>query len=285
VKAFTAKPKAVTLSAPETVTDVWYHANCADGFGAAWSAWKVLGDGACYQPVRHGDPVPEVRSGMRLAIVDFAYPRETLLQIAEQVESLIVLDHHRSAAADLDGLEFARFDLSKSGARMAWEYWHPSEPLPELLAYVEDRDLWNWKLPESREVALALTQTLFSFDSWESFEVDKLRAQGAVLLSYQQSIIARALSKHHWTELAGYRIPVVNSIVFQSEIGDELCKMYPEAPFAAVWVQKTEDLQAWSLRSIGEFDVSLVAARFGGGGHRNAAGFGLPVKNLQVQGN
>ena len=66
---------------------------------------------------------------------------------------------------------------------------------------------------------------------------------------------------------------MVNSLVFQSEIGDELCKLYPDAPFAAVWCQKTESLQAWSLRSIGEFDVSVVAAQFGGGGHRNAAGF------------
>ena len=125
------------------MTDVWYHANCADGFGAAWSAWKILGDEANYQPVRHGDPIPEVHSAMRLAIVDFAYRRDQLLEIAEKVDTLIVLDHHRSAAKDLDGLDFARFDLNKSGARMAWEYWHPGVELPDLLAYVEDRDLWR----------------------------------------------------------------------------------------------------------------------------------------------
>ena len=269
-----AKPHAVIdLPAPDSITDVWYHANCADGFGAAWSAWKVLGDEATYRPVRHGDPSPEVTSSTRLAIVDFAYPREKLLELLEQVETLIVLDHHRSAAKDLEGLNFARFDLNKSGARMAWEYWHPEEELPELLAYVEDRDLWRWELPQSREVALAITQTIFSFESWETFDLQRLKTEGSVLLGYQQSIIARALTKRYTTELAGYEVPVVNSLVFQSEIGDELCKLYPDAPFAAVWCQKTESLQAWSLRSIGEFDVSVVAAQFGGGGHRNAAGF------------
>lgn len=263
----------IDLPAPDSITDVWYHANCADGFGAAWSAWKVLGDEATYRPVRHGDPSPEVTSSTRLAIVDFAYPREKLLELLEQVETLIVLDHHRSAAKDLEGLNFARFDLNKSGARMAWEYWHPEEELPELLAYVEDRDLWRWELPQSREVALAITQTIFSFESWETFDLQRLKTEGSVLLGYQQSIIARALTKRYTTELAGYEVPVVNSLVFQSEIGDELCKLYPDAPFAAVWCQKTESLQAWSLRSIGEFDVSVVAAQFGGGGHRNAAGF------------
>jgi uncharacterized protein len=274
-KVFSKPAVVMELPAPHSITDVWYHANCADGFGAAWSAWKVLGDQANYHPVRHGDPMPEIGESSRLAIVDFAYPRDQLLEIAEKVEAIVVLDHHRSAAKDLEDLPFARFDMSKSGARMAWEYWHPNNELPELLAYVEDRDLWNWLLPESREVTLAITQTIFSFDSWENFRVEQLKGEGRILLGYQLSLVARAMSKLHWTNLAGYDIPVVNSLLFQSEIGDELCKKFPEAPFAAVYYQK-DGLEAWSLRSIGEFDVSTVAAKFGGGGHRNAAGFGRP---------
>lgn len=219
--------------------------------------------------------MPSIAKEARLAIVDFAYPREMLLGLQDQVKALVVLDHHRSAASDLEGLPFARFDLAKSGARMAWEFWHPGQELPELLAYVEDRDLWNWSLPESREVALAISQSLFSFELWESFDVERLRSEGRVLLTYQESLIARALSKHHWTEIAGHRVPVVNSLLFQSELGDELCKRYPEAPFAGVYYQK-QDQEAWSLRSIGEFDVSRIAATFGGGGHRNAAGFARP---------
>lgn len=219
--------------------------------------------------------MPEFGPRSRLAIVDFAYPRQQLLDLAEQVETLIVLDHHRSAAQDLEGLPFARFDMEKSGARMAWEYWHPNVQLPELLAYVEDRDLWNWVLPESKEVTLAITQTIFSFESWEKFDVEQLKREGRTLLGYQESLIARALTKVHWVNLAGYDIPVVNSLLFQSELGDELCKKFPDAPFAAAYYQKGNQ-EAWSLRSIGEFDVSVVAAQFGGGGHRNAAGFARP---------
>lgn len=261
-----------SIPTPTSINEVWYHANCADGFGAAWSAWKILGDRATYHPVRHGDPMPAVNSSTRLAIVDFAYPREQLQELVQQVEALVVLDHHLSAAQDLEGLPYAKFDLSKSGARMAWEYWHPDEELPELLAYVEDRDLWRWALPQSREVALAISQRLPTFETWEHYVVSDLRTEGRVLLAYQESLVARALSKAHWTELSGFRIPVVNSLLFQSEIGDELCKRHPEAPFAGVYYQR-DDREAWSLRSIGEFDVSVVAAAFGGGGHRNAAGF------------
>jgi oligoribonuclease NrnB/cAMP/cGMP phosphodiesterase (DHH superfamily) len=171
--------------------------------------------------------------------------------------------------------------MSKSGARMAWEYWHPGQELPELLAYVEDRDLWNWQLPESREVALAITQTIFNFQTWENFEVEELKAEGRILLGYQQSLVARAVSKVYWVELLGHKIPVVNSLLFQSEIGDELCKKFPEAPFAGVYYQRGEN-EAWSLRSIGEFDVSDIAAKFGGGGHRNAAGFARPQLTEEI---
>ncbi len=259
------------------ITDVWYHANCADGFAAATAAWLVLGDQATYTPVRHGSPLPEIASTARVAIVDFAYSREALLNLSQRVAYLVVLDHHRSAAVDLDGLDFARFDMDKSGARMAWEFWHPQEPFPEAFAYVEDRDLWRWRLPESREVALALTQIPFEFQLWSVLDLEALKTAGRSLLGFQTSLIERAVKKAHWIELAGYRIPASNSCLFQSEVGDELCQLHPEAPFVAVYYNKGDSL-AWSLRSIGEFDVSQVAATFGGGGHRNAAGFATEVQ-------
>lgn len=260
---------------PKTITHVWYHANCADGFAAALAAWYVLGDEASYEAVKHGDPEPDIPAEANLAIVDFAYPRDQLLKIADSVCSLIVLDHHRSAARDLEDLPFAVFDLEKSGARMAWEYWHPEEECPELFAYVEDRDLWKWQLPESREVALALSQEPFDFTRWSRLSMKHLRSSGKALLGFQNRLVKRAVGKMHWTVIEGHRIPVVNSLLFQSEIGDELCKKFPEAPFSGVYYNKG-DREAWSLRSIGDFDVSEIASCFGGGGHRNASGFARP---------
>lgn len=267
------------LIAPERVTHVLYHANCADGFGAAYAAWKVLGDQAEYLPVRHGQPPPDLPDWGQVAVVDFSYPREILIELKSRVAGLMILDHHKSALQDLESLDYARFDLTKAGARMAWEFWHPDSQLPSLLAYIEDRDLWRWALPHSREISQALHSYPMGkredFALWDSLDVEDLQREGQAILRYQNLQVQRAVSRARWISLADHKIPAVNSCLFQSEIGEELCQRYPEAPFSAVWYTKDEN-QAWSLRSVGDFDVSLVAQIFGGGGHRNAAGFARP---------
>lgn len=259
------------------MTHILYHANCADGFGAALAAWLKFGDGASYLPVRHGDAMPEIPSGSRVAIVDFSFPRQQLIELERRCSELLVLDHHKSAQADLEGLSFARFDMDRSGARLAWEHWHPGTPLPDLLAYVEDRDLWRWALPDSREVSAALACYPLDFAVWRDLQTDLLKQEGRAIFRYQQTLIERASSRARLVEIAGHLVPVVNSCMLQSEIGDELCRVHFEAPFSGVYSVKSDGRQAWSLRSHGEFDVSAIAAQFGGGGHRNASGFAMEV--------
>ncbi|MCE7869439.1 DHH family phosphoesterase [bacterium CPR1] len=259
------------------ITHVLYHAHCADGFGAAFAAWSVLGEQARYLPVRHGEPPPDLPAEAHVAILDFSYARATLIELQERCQSLLVLDHHKSAQADLADLPFARFDLEKSGARLSWEYFQPLREMPELLAYVEDQDLWRFVLPESRAVSTALHGYPMDFAVWKQLSVAELVSEGRAILRYKQSLVERAASRARWTRVGGYDVPAVNSCLLQSEIGEELCQLYPEAPFAGVYYVNPKEQQAWSLRSIGEFDVSAVATLFGGGGHRNAAGFALPL--------
>ncbi len=259
-------------------THVLYHAHCADGFGAAFAAWIALGDQARYLPVRHGDPPPDLPHEAHVAILDFSYTRDTLLELAQRCQSLLVLDHHKSAQADLADLPFARFDLEKSGARLAWEHFQPLQQMPELLAYVEDQDLWRFALPDSRAVSTALHGYPMDFAVWQQLSVSELASEGRAILRYKHSLIERAISRTRWVKIGEHEVPTVNSCLLQSEIGDELCRLYPDAPFAGVYYANQKEHQAWSLRSIGEFDVSAVAALYGGGGHRNAAGFALPLE-------
>ena len=99
---------------------VIYHSGCYDGFCAAWIFWRQFPK-AEFVPANYGDDPPDVR-GKSVFVVDFSYPRETLLRMNEESSSLVVLDHHRTAQKDLEGLDFCTFDMTKSGGRLAWEF-------------------------------------------------------------------------------------------------------------------------------------------------------------------
>ena len=74
-----------------------YHGNCADGFGAAWAVRKAIPE-ADFFPGTYQEPPPDV-TDKRVVMVDFSYKRPVLLEMASQAESILILDHHKSAAA------------------------------------------------------------------------------------------------------------------------------------------------------------------------------------------
>ena len=266
---------------------VLYHANCADGFCAALAAWLKFGDSASYFPVQYGEPIPDGAlanpGGSDLYILDFSYARGTLTTLASEFRSVLVLDHHASAEKELEGLPFCRFEKNKSGAVMAWEYFFPGKPWPLLFAYVQDRDLWEWKLPGSRAVSAYLQTVPFDFKEWQevmAFSTDygRIVSQGAAILTYQQQRVHSLAKKagRIWLCRGEQRveIPAVNSAVWQSEIGEELLDLHPEAPAACVFFQVESGEWVYSLRARkGQYDVSELAKAYGGGGHAPAAGF------------
>src|SRR5438309_9630563 len=143
---------------------VIYHGACRDGFTAAWVA-AMRHPGADFQAGYFGNKAPSV-IGRSVVILDFSYPREVLETMAREAEELVLLDHHKTAEADLAGLPYAHFDMERSGAGLAWDYFFPGEPRPWLVDYVEDRDLWRFRLPDSKAVNAYLSVLPFDFAAW-----------------------------------------------------------------------------------------------------------------------
>lgn len=252
---------------------ILYHAHCTDGFGAAWAAWRLYGNGAIYRPVEHGLPPPEIPSDHEVVLLDFCYSRDEIVAMKEQHRDLLVIDHHRTAEKELEGLPYGVFDNEKSAAVLAWERFHPNEPVPRVLQYVMDRDLWLWKLPESRAVFAALSSYPMDFELWNHLDVDELAKEGVPILRYQSEVVSSLCEQARYEDLAGYRVPVVNAVAVVSELGETLLKRHPEAPFVAIYFDRGDGIRQWSLRSREDFDVSEVARLFENGGHRQAAGF------------
>lgn len=274
-------------------TFVLYHSNCPDGFGAAWAAWMALGDTASYQPVSYGKPLPELPDGARVYIVDFSFPRDVLIALAARCD-LTVLDHHATAQEALQGLPFATFDMQKSGAVLTWEHFH-AEPVPEILLYVQDRDLWQWQMPASKAINAGLWRGRErDFQVWKSIAhlwnrgvttaKERLQSSGDAI-AFSDCRMVDSLCRHpHWMRVLCYTVPAVNSPLLQSEIGHELLQIYPDAPFAVIYMTLEDGTLAYSLRArIDDFDVSVVAKEFGGGGHKAAAGFSSPARFEIIQ--
>lgn len=258
---------------------VLYHDGCDDGFGAAWAAWRALGDRATYLPVNYGQPVPDLPDGALVTILDFSYPRAVLLALRERV-MLHVLDHHKSAAEDLAGLDFAVFDMTKSGARLAWEHFHPGTKLPALLGYVEDRDLWRFALNGTRQITAYVRSFQRDFDTWAvlAWEVchtiNTPLVEGAAILRATDQLVAVHVRNARLIAFDGARVPCVNATMLQSETGAALCARFPDAPFSLTYFDRQDGRRVWSLRTAHpDVDCSVIAARHGGGGHPGAAGF------------
>jgi oligoribonuclease NrnB/cAMP/cGMP phosphodiesterase (DHH superfamily) len=254
---------------------VIFHAACMDGFGAAWAVWKKFGDADTeYLPAKYGDAPPDV-TGRDVIITDFSYKRDVMLALSKAANQLLCLDHHKTAEADLKDLPFARFDMERSGAGMTWDHFHVV-PRPWLIDYVEDRDLWRFKLPQSKEVnALINTVARESFDVWDKLSqmtVEEAAQKGAGALAFLDSYVREMLSQARRLTFAGYEgVPVVNApYVGISELVSALAE---GKQFAVGWFQREDGLYQYSLRSRGDFDVTEIAKRFGGGGHKQAAGF------------
>jgi len=251
---------------------ILYHAECADGFGAAWAIWKRFPD-AHYRAVKHGEAPPSDLAGQHIVIVDFSYARPILETIAKEAASLIVLDHHITAEQTLADLPYAYFDQKKSGAVLGWEWAH-DEPVPWLLRYVQDKDLWHWALPNSREISAALASYPFDFQLWDRFEQQELEREGRAILRYENELVTKLASHATMVQFEGATVPAVHSAVLTSQIGERLSAGHP---FCLIWHDRN-GRRYYSMRSREEgTDVGAIAASFGGGGHTHAAGFSIPL--------
>ena len=260
-----------------------YHADCPDGFGARFAFWKKYGEEMSYLPVKHGEPPPEGLEGKEVFIADFVYPKDILLDIERRAERLVVLDHHFAMREATESVKEHVFDNDRSGAGIAWGYVHPEVPLPRLIAYVQENDLWRSTLPHSREVASYLSTIPFDLAVWDRLmaEMDddaafqKIVEKGTAFREYQDHACAILAGYAEEVEFEGYRILTVNvPRLFRSEVGHLLADK--KGPFAIVWYQ-TGGKKQFSIRGDGSVDCAAIAARYGGSGHHDAAGFRLPA--------
>ena len=271
---------------PSEVNLVIYHRDCNDGFGSALAAWILLGDKAVYMSAAHNESAPDV-TGKHVAICDFSYSRRIINGMRSRAASLIVLDHHDTAAQELEGLDNCVFDMSKSGAVLAYEFFHPGKPIPTFFLHIEDRDLWLWRMEGTRELMVMLDLEPKTFEVWFPFcdpdnpEVAKQKIEDAItegtpILAYIRNQVERQASRAVLKTIRGKKVMVVNSNQWISETGNVVAENNKDnADMALIWYyDHGRRVTKCSLRSVrDEVHVGQFARKFRGGGHPRSAGF------------
>lgn len=302
---------------------VYYHAGCNDGFSAVW-AWRY----SCgSEPEKYDDkhgfvPIAYNREDTTVAI---EYPEPTEVWFLDYcpnvatVEALLkcdnvlkihIVDHHETGLkkikelfkkAKKDGVELPTsrlgitVDMLHSGAVLAWKILCGTK-VPRLLKYVQDRDLWQWELQNSRAINTKLMSEPHTFDRWDTLHTifgydedtyDDLGfisyvAQGEAIMEHKKQAIERIASTAWVAKMFGHEVPVVNSQYMMSEMGEYLNEQYPEAAFSAVWFMMPGGRQMkFSLRTRrDDVNVAKIAEACGGGGHRRASGFYMPTNEM-----
>jgi hypothetical protein len=320
---------------PATPVTVLYHADCLDGFGAAYAAWSHLGEAASYRPMHHGETWEmDDLAGHAVYILDFSFPPERLEKMASIAASVTQIDHHASAMqawgsrlqSNERGEQSYRhptlplrihFNLEKSGARLAWEHFHPEVQPPLALRHIEDQDMWRFVLPGTRAFCRALRLLPFDLATWHQLVIDtpdeaapryrETIVQGTAIEQYFEREVERLAQSHLRTpaqvrgepvdalqalrhgqaivtdgDLAWQAVPgiAINAnALFASELGNSLAEQ--SGSYGLIWQFSGDGEVKVSLRSKGKtLDVSVIATRYGGGGHPNAAGFRMPAEQF-----
>lgn len=278
-----------------------YHANCADGFTAAWIIHTHFNGNVDFHPGVYQDAPPNV-TGREVILVDFSYKRPIMERMIQDAAKVTIIDHHKSAIEDLAGLNCPKyFDVTHSGAMLTWKYFQPIQAefsdAPKLVQYVEDRDLWKFQLCDSRSINAWIFSYDYSFENWDTMahqledfhgEMDAAKAGIAIERKHHKDVaeLVKVTKRHMYfvTPLGPVVLPVACvPYTLVSDAGHLLATEATHGTSACYW--DTPEGRCFGLRSTEQgLDVSEIAKLYGGGGHKHAAGFRVPFAELAEKG-
>lgn len=291
------------VSIQKPTIHVLHHAD-SDGRFGGYAAWRKLrNDGKLsktqFYEVQYGKPFPldveQLTKDDHVYIIDFSYNRTLMDQVHEKVGKLVVLEHHETAEEQLGDASYVIYDVTKSGALLAWEYFFPLDQPPAPCLLVNDFDLWQKKYGDDTaafEAWLRFDRVGQNWEKWENLcyhqqTFEQAMLKGDIVARYNKSIMASFISNQDNITLSSLfhegigkriRYAIFNGAgILHSELSEAVYTKF-EVDLTISWRVKGKDV-AFSIRSPNPDHVSAkeFAATYGGGGHKASSGFGLPL--------
>ena len=280
----------------DNIDTVLYHGSCSDGFGSAFivrlyykenygieMANKIQYIPMYYSQKESFEEFLKEMTNKNILMCDFSYPYDKLMMLINVSASFLIIDHHKTAKDDLNLLpnDLKIFDMDKSGVGITWEYFFPDRTLPIFLSYIQEQDLYLFRIEKTVEFITFFYEQEFDFDLWEKYlkkkYINMAILKGTSWLEYKNIIIKRVIDRasciiqninNKW-----YAIVYSNSPIFKSEIGNKLFDKFWFADFSIIWdYDLNNNKTVLSFRSTNDrADCSEIAHKYNGGGHRNAS--------------
>ena len=271
---------------------VFYH-NDLDGFASAWVYWKYSGvKDAEYRQISHTDTIEEIYD-TKLKFLDFCPKPVVIDRLLDAGNELLIIDHHKTSESYIhlymdNPSVTIHHDTYYSGCVLTWIIlnhcggYDVDGDIPKGLIYIQDRDLWKFNYEETKAFCVFVDSIPREFDEWNEFMINGIFMQQAIssgkaILEYQQKLVkvmakGAFVSEGAWRPAFGYKVAIANVSTLSSEVCHQVLENHPEVDFVATY-SFYRNRKTWQLRSKGDFDVSEIAKKNGGGGHKNAAGF------------
>ncbi len=294
-----------------------FHDGCPDGWGSAWWLGKHLGEHIKH-PGRYGeDPPLELCKRADVWLVDFCYEPAELTALADACKTLTIFDHHQTAVGHVEAAGFTMtptmigfvelfqlgghakvagvLDMDRSGVGLVSEFvrYQFAVNAPDFLGNIEDRDLWRFNLPDTKDVFAAVTARPYTVEAWDKIEATyyfDLVREGEAINLYRDRLIEQVAASTFVVRLRGGSGPAIHArcatspYAVGSDVAGEIAKRpvpHPSWPHGiGAYAILHEDCVQVGLRSREDLnahhegpDVAEIAERYGGGGHKHASGF------------
>jgi oligoribonuclease NrnB/cAMP/cGMP phosphodiesterase (DHH superfamily) len=281
---------------PKEVEIVIYHYPCPDGLASAWVAKKYSYlNNVKYEYVgimTNSSPtftskLTEQMKGKTILFIDYAPTKGQYLIAKELAKEIYILDHHKTNEAEYKDKENTVFDMNKSGVGLAWDFFFPNQEMPVYLQMVQERDLWKFTIPNTREFTNGLyfsagedldnyTLVMDSIYQNPSTMQDYVKIGTAIENNKQEKIKKMVeYNKNNVYTYNGFRCGIINcDYDLASDLGNAMM-LTNNFDFVVLWrYDHPKELYILSFRSTekSNFDVSELAKSLGGGGHFCAAG-------------
>ncbi|MBT3321651.1 MAG: hypothetical protein HN392_05130 [Anaerolineae bacterium] len=269
---------------------ICFHHNDPDGYASGAIVRRALGDAVTLVESNYDDtPIPWdlVEDAEQIIVTDFSFTVDEMQRLAEGRE-LIWIDHHKSAIAEFDGIADnwpGIRDISEAACVLTWNYYFPNEPLPRAVILIGDRDIWRWAEKDTGAFGGGLynvDHTAENIGLWKLLldddvpTLEKMIRDGALLRESRLKDIDRTMEARSFeVEFEGHSTLAINARG-SGDIGN-----YGRDRDYEIVYTYADKMQLTGLYTVvtlysNKIDVSIIAKKYGGGGHAGAAGFAFP---------